>query len=374
MKSSEGDISKVDEDYMKQALRLARRGLGKTSPNPMVGAVIAKRNRVVGQGYHHYYGGKHAEIDAMENTREDLSGTTLYVTLEPCCHYGKTPPCVDAIINNKISRVIVGTLDPNPRVHGRGVAILRQHGIETKVGVLERECRSMNEAHFKYMTTGLPLVTAKFAQTLDGRIATSTGDSRWISSPASRQMAHKLRALNDAVMVGVGAVLADDPELTVRLVKGRNPTRIILDSRLRIPLGAKVLTDKESALTVIATTSGADAKKIEALRQMCIEVLVIQEDACGKVDLVHLLQVLGQRNISSVLVEGGSEVITSLLHQGLVDRLVAIVATKIMGKGIEAVGDLNITEVSQALKLVFTRIYRTGDDLVIEARLKREED
>ena len=209
----------------------------------------------------------------------------------------------------------------------------------------------------------------KFAQTLDGRIATSTGDSQWISSPASRRLAHKLRSLHDAVMVGVGTILADNPELTVRLVKGRNPTRVILDSRLRIPLEAKVLTNQESAPTIIATTSGADDKKLSALRQMGIEVLVIQEDERGEVDLGHLLEMLGQRNISSVLVEGGAETITSLLRLNLVDRLVAIVAPKIMGKGIEAVGELNITDVSQTLKLSFGKVYRSGEDLVIEARV-----
>ena len=232
----------LDEDYMKLALRLANKGLGKTSPNPMVGAVIVKDNRIIGQGYHHHFGGKHAEINAIESTTEDISGATMYVTLEPCCHYGKTPPCVEAIIKNDIGKVVIGILDPYPSMSGRSMEILRQHGIETKVGVLEEECRSLNEAYLKHIITGVPLVTVKFAQTLDGRIATSTGNSQWISSPASQRMAHKLRTTHDAVMVGAGTVLSDNPQLTVRLVKGRNPTRIILDSRLRIPLKAKVFT------------------------------------------------------------------------------------------------------------------------------------
>ncbi len=362
----------LDEEYMKQALRLARRGLGKTSPNPMVGAIIVKDKRIISQGYHHHYGGKHAEINAIENAKGDISGATLYVTLEPCCHYGKTPPCVDAIIRNNIGKVVMGTLDPNPKVNGRSIEILKRQGIETKVGVLEEECRSLNEAHFKYMTTGIPLVTVKFAQTLDGRIATSTGNSQWISSPASQRLAHKLRALNDAVMVGVGTILTDNPQLTVRLVKGRNPTRIILDSKLRIPLEAKVLMHQESTPTIIATTSSADDKKLSALRQMSIEVMVTQEDEHGEVDLSQLLRTLGQRNISSVLVEGGAETITSLLRLNLVDRLVVIVAPKIMGKGIEAVGELNIADVSQTLKLSFGRIYRSGEDLVIEAKARHD--
>jgi len=320
---------------MKQALKLARKGLGKTSPNPMVGAILVKENRVIGQGYHRRYGGNHAEINAFQSARESLNGATLFVTLEPCCYHGKTPPCVDAIIQNKIGKVVIGTLDPNPRVNGRSVAILNQHGIETKVGVLEAECRDLNEAHFKYMTTGLPLVTLKFAQTLDGRIATATGDSKWISSDKF----------------------------------GRNPTRVILDSKLRIPLEAKVVRSQEMAPTIIATTARANEKKLACLREAGIEVLLIQEDESGEVDLKHLLNLLGERGTSSVLVEGGAGVITSLLRHHLADKVIIAIAPKIMGKGIEAVGELNICEVSQALKLSFSKIYRVGEDLVIEARV-----
>ena len=359
----------LDEDYMKQALKLARKGLGKTSPNPMVGAVIVINDRIISQGYHQRYGGNHAEVNAFQNARENLNGATLYVTLEPCSYYGKTPPCVDAIIHNHIGRVIIGALDPNPQVNGRGVSILNQHGIETKVGVMEAECRDLNEAHFKFVTTGLPLVTLKFAQTLDGRIATATGDSRWISSDKFRRLAHQLRATHDAVMVGIDTVLADNPQLTVRLVKGRNPTRVILDSKLRIPLDAEVVKNKEVASTIIATTPHADEKKLSRLREMGIEVLVVKEDKNGEVDLRHLLSTLGKREISSVLVEGGAGVITSLLHQNLADKLVVAIAPKIMGKGIEAVGELNIREVSQTLKLSFRKVYKAAEDLVIEARI-----
>jgi len=358
----------IDEDYMKQALCLAKKGLGKTSPNPMVGALIVKNNQIIGKGYHKHFGGKHAEINAIENAREDISGATLYVTLEPCCYHGKTPPCVEAIIQNNIGNVIIGTLDPNPRVNGKSAAILRQQGIDTKAGVLEEECRSLNEAHFKYMAAGVPLVTVKFAQTLDGRIATSTGNSQWLSSPASQRFAHKLRALNDAIMVGVGTILTDNPQLTVRLARGRNPTRIVLDSKLRIPPDSKVLMNQESAPTIIAATSHANDERLSALRQMGIEALITQEDKRGEVDLGNLLKMLGQRGISSVLVEGGAQTITSLLRLNLVDRLVVIVAPKLMGKGIGAVGELNITDVSQTLKLSFSRTYRLGEDLIIEAR------
>jgi len=359
----------LDEDYMKQALKLARKGLGKTSPNPMVGAVIVKDDRIIGQGYHHYFGGKHAEVDALQSARENVAGSTIYVTLEPCCYYGKTPPCTEALIGNKIKRVVIGALDPNPQVNGKGVEILKKHGIKTKVGVLEEECRRLNEPHFKYITTGLPFVTLKFAQTLDGRIATATGKSQWLSSAKFRRLAHKLRATSDAVMVGIETVLADDPQLTVRLVRGRNPTRIILDSRLRIPLKAQVIKSRELAPAIIATTPQADEKNLSLLRSMGIEVLVVHEDEAGEVDLNQLLKTLGERGISSVLVEGGAGVITSLLRQNLADKVIIAVAPKIMGKGIEAVGELNIREVSQTLALSFNRIYRIGPDLVVEAKV-----
>ncbi len=359
----------IDEDYMKQALQLAYKGLGRTSPNPMVGAVIVNGDRIVGKGYHHHFGGNHAEVNAIQDARESIRGATLYVTLEPCCHYGKTPPCVEAIIRNNLGRVVIGTLDPNPLVSGKGMEILRRRGIETKVGVLESECRSLNEAHFKYMTTGIPLVTLKFAQTLDGRIATATGNSRWISSAESQRFAHKLRAINDAVMVGIGTILADDSQLSVRLVKGRNPTRVILDSELRIPLQAKVITHQEGITTIIAATARANKGKMVELGAMGIEVWVTQEDDSGWVDIKQLLKMLGQRGVSSVLVEGGSRVITSLLRQNLADKLVIIVAPRIIGRGIEAVGELNIADVNQALKISFQRMHRIGEDLVIEAKV-----
>ena len=207
-----------DEEYMKRALALARRGLGKVSPNPMVGAVIVKDGRIIGQGYHRWFGGKHAEVNAIENASGSTSGSTMYVTLEPCCHQGQTPPCSDAIIKNRIKKVVIGMLDPDKRVSGRSIDILREGGIECTVGILEDECRALNETYIKHRSTGLPFVTIKFAQTLDGRIASSTGHSRWISSPASRKVAHRLRARHDAILAGVGNILADDPELTTRLV------------------------------------------------------------------------------------------------------------------------------------------------------------
>jgi diaminohydroxyphosphoribosylaminopyrimidine deaminase/5-amino-6-(5-phosphoribosylamino)uracil reductase len=336
----------------------------------MVGAVIVKDDRIIGRGYHRHYGGNHAEINAIHNTREDINGSALYVNLEPCSHYGKTPPCLDAIIRHKIGRVVIGTLDPNPLVNGKSVPLLEQQGIRTTVGVLKNECRLLNEAHFKYFSTGFPLVTLKFAQSLDGRIATATGNSRWISSEKFRRLAHRLRDASDAVMVGVDTVLADDPQLTVRLVRGKNPVRVILDSRLRVPLEAVVIKSCEVAPTIIATTSRADAAKKSRLQDMGIEVLFIEESNEGEVDLKSLLGILGKKGITSLLVEGGAGVITSFLRRGLADKLVVAVTPRIIGKGIEAVGELGITEVGQALPLSFGKIYRAGEDLVVEARFR----
>jgi diaminohydroxyphosphoribosylaminopyrimidine deaminase/5-amino-6-(5-phosphoribosylamino)uracil reductase len=358
-----------DEDYMKLALRLARRGLGKTSPNPMVGVVIVKNDRIMGQGYHHCFGGKHAEIDAIDNAREDIAGTTMYITLEPCFHYGKTPPCVDRVIGCKPAKVVIGMQDPDARVSGKSIEKLKQNGIEVVVGVLEDRCRALNEAYVKHRSTGIPFVTVKFAQSLDGRIATASGNSRWISSPESLKLAHSLRATHDAIITGIGNILKDDPELTTRLVKGRSPVRIVLDSKLRIPPEAKVLRDQEKAPTIIATTPAADDEKLAALRERGINVIIVAADLTGGVDIVRLLTALGERDFTSVLVEGGSRVITSFLRRGLADRLVAIVAPKITGRGIETIGNLDIIDINEALKLTFERVYRSGVDIVAEARI-----
>jgi len=355
-----------DEQYMRQALRLARRGLGWVSPNPMVGAVIVKRGRVIARGYHHYFGGDHAEIDALKRAGESVRGATLYVTLEPCRHRGKTPPCTDAIIKNKIGRVVAGMLDPFPEMRGKSIELLEENGVKTTVGVLESDCRALNEVYLKWVTAGLPYVTVKWAQPLDGRIATAAGASRWISSPESLKLAHKLRATHDAILVGVNTVIKDDPELTTRLVKGRSPVRVILDSHLRIPLDARVLSGQEVAKTLVAATASPPVEKLPDLKKLGIEVLNIPPDSGGRVDLKELLITLARRQVSSLLVEGGAETITSFLRAGLADRIIAIIAPKIMGKGTEAVGELDIKDVSRALKLNFKRVYRSGGDIVVE--------
>jgi diaminohydroxyphosphoribosylaminopyrimidine deaminase/5-amino-6-(5-phosphoribosylamino)uracil reductase len=359
-----------DEIFMEKALILARRGMGKTSPNPMVGALVVKEGKILGKGYHRRYGGAHAELSALRNAKDDVKGASMYVTLEPCCHHGWTPPCVDAIIDAGIKRVVIGTADPNPRVNGKGTQILRDHGIQAKVGVLGERCRMLNEAYFKHIQTGIPFVTLKFAQSLDGRIATKTGHSQWISSPETLRLAHKLRAIHDAVLIGIGTVLADDPSLTVRLVKGRNPQRIIVDSRLRIALTAKVLNDEEVERTIIVATEGANRRKAQRLRNLGAEVLWAGKNQRGAVDMTDVLKQLGRMGITSVLVEGGAKVITSLIREGLADKIVLVVAPKLIGEGIEAVGNLGIYDLSEALRVSRMKMRRIGDDIVIEGYLE----
>ena len=356
---------------MEKALMLARRGLGKTSPNPMVGALVAKEGKILGAGYHRRYGGAHAEVTALRNAKGDVKGASMYVTLEPCCHHGWTPPCVDAIVGAGINRVVIGTPDPNPRVNGKGIQILRDSGIHVKVGVLGERCRELNEAYFKYIQTGIPFVTLKFAQSLDGRIATKTGNSRWISSPETLRLAHKLRSVHDGVLVGVGTVLVDDPSLTVRLVKGKNPQRVIVDGRLRIPLKAKVLNDEAVDKTTIVTTEGANRKKAQSLKHLGAEILWAAKNYRGEVDMNDLLEKLGRMGVTSVLVEGGSQIITSFLRERLADKIVLVVAPKLIGEGIEAVGNLEIRDLREALRISRMKTRRLGDDIVIEGYLQK---
>lgn len=364
-------VVKTDEFYMRRALRLARGGERRVSPNPMVGAVIVKNGRIIGEGFHACCGENHAEVNAIERAVEDPSGAQFYVTLEPCCHQGRTPPCVERLIAIRPARVIVGTTDPNPLVSGRGIAALGAHGIETKVGVLEASCLALNERFFTFMRTGRPFVTLKFAQTLDGRIATRTGHSRWISSPPSLRFAHELRSTHDAILVGVGTVINDDPELTVRHVRGRNPLRVILDSTLRVPPSSRVLSARGDARTLIATLGDADPEKRRRLERAGVEVLTVPPDETGRVSLPHLLGLLGERRISSVLIEGGAEVITRVLAARLADRLVVVVAPKIIGRGTEAVGDLGLDRMDQALLLTPRRLRRRGRDTIFEFTVEK---
>ena len=358
-----------DSYYMGIAIRLARRGAGKAGPNPMVGAVIVANGNIIGQGYHKKCGDHHAEINAINSAKKNIKGSTFYITLEPCSHYGRTPPCIDALIRENPGRVVVGSLDPNPEVNGKGIKILRSKGIKVDVGICESDCMQLNEHYFKFIKTGMPYITVKYAQTLDGRIATKSGDSQWISSEASRRYVHRLRSINQGIMVGAGTVVADNPQLTVRHVRGKNPFRIIVDSKLRIPIKSSVLTDANACLTIIATTSDAPAAKIAAVKKRGVEVWVVRKERDGRVGLRDLLKQLGKMEIMSVLIEGGSEIITSLLKSGLVDKMIIPIAPMIVGKGLEAIGDLNINKINKAIRFTSFKTMKKGDDIIFEGTM-----
>lgn len=361
-----------DNYYMRMAIRLARKGIGKTNPNPMVGAVIVRNGKIIGRGYHKKCGDYHAEINAINNVKGSIRGSTIYINLEPCSHYGRTPPCVDTLIKKGLKRVVVGTPDHNPEVNGKGIKILRSKGIKVDVGILDTECRQLNEHYFKFIKSGIPYVTAKYAQSLDGRIATKTGDSQWISSEASRKYVHFLRSTNDGIMVGAGTVIADNPQLTVRHVKGKNPLRIIVDSKLRIPIKSSVLTDDNPHQTIIATTSNIPARKITAIKKLGVEVLVVRKERNGKVSFSSLLKELGKKEIMSVLVEGGSGMITALLKVNLVDKMIIPISPRILGKGLEAIGDLNINKIKDAIKFSSFKTMKKGDDLIFEGTILKD--
>jgi diaminohydroxyphosphoribosylaminopyrimidine deaminase/5-amino-6-(5-phosphoribosylamino)uracil reductase len=293
------------------ALRLARRGLGRTSPNPAVGAVVVKGGKVISSGYHRLAGLPHAEIEALKSLdKKELRGATLYVTLEPCCHHGRTPPCTEAIIASGVKSVVVGALDPNPRVAGKGIRVLKAAGITVTNGVLEEDCASLNDWYAKYITTGLPYVTLKLASTLDGRIATASGESRWITGEEARRYVHRMRLKTDAVMVGASTVVKDDPELTVRHVRGRDPMKVIVDSTLRTPLGSKVFRSTAKGRAegdgglVIFTARGASKRKISMVRAAGAEVVTLPGTVDG-VSVRRVLKKLGEMEKATVLVEGG---------------------------------------------------------------------
>lgn len=360
----------IKETYMRHALMLAEKGRGRTSPNPVVGAVIVKDGKIIGEGWHKKCGENHAEVNAFENAKsrgQSVEGAEMYVTLEPCSHYGKTPPCAKAIIEHRIKKVYVGLLDPNPLVAGRGLKMLEDAGIQVESGVLEAECRRINEIFLKYITQKRPFVVLKTAMTLDGKIATYTGDARWVSSEASRQVVQKMRNSLTGIMAGIGTVLADDPQLTCRLADGRDPVRIIVDSKLSIPLGAKVLKDDNC---IIAATENCDAEK---RKQLGSKVLVTKARD-SRVDFVHLMELLGERGIDSILLEGGGCLNEAALRAGIVDRVVSFIAPKIIG-GKDAktpVEGQGFENMSQAMELEDIKVATIGGDLMIQGTLEHK--
>lgn len=360
----------LNEKYMRMAIELAKKGVGKVNPNPMVGAVIVKDEKVIGEGYHEEYGKAHAEVNAFSSLREESKGATLYVTLEPCSHYGKTPPCVDKIIENKIAKVVVGALDPNPLVAGRGIKKLKDAGIDVVTSVLEEECKKVNEVFMKYIVEKRPFVVLKTAMTLDGKISTPSGESKWITNEESRKEVHKLRNKLSAIMVGVNTVIKDNPELTCRLEGGRNPIRIIVDSKLRIPMESKVVIDK-LARTIVATTELANKDRVLDLKKLGVEVIIIKAKN-ERVDLQSLMVELGKLNIDSILLEGGSTLSFSALEDKIVDKIQAYIAPKIIGgeKSKTPVGGKGIEKLSNAIMLENMKVISVGTDFLIEGYLK----
>ncbi len=357
------------EAFMRAALRLAKKGLGRTSPNPAVGAVIVKGGRVIGKGFHRKAGLPHAEIEALGSAK-GVKGATLYVTLEPCCHFGRTPPCTEAIIGSGIKRVVIGAVDPNPLVRGKGIARLKSAGVAVTSGVLEDECRTLNEAYNHYIRTGLPFVTLKLASTLDGRIATSKGESQWITGVEARKFVHRMRSLNDAVMIGSGTALKDDPALTVRLIKGRNPIKALLDSAFKTPLSAKVFN---GGRVIVFTTRKAPKKKVEGARRLGAEVIVAPSSLKwgDGVDTGFVMKELGKREITSVLAEGGGRLAASLLRHGLVNRAAIFLSPKLLGAdALASVGALGLKRLKDATALKDIKVTNINRDILVEGYIK----
>lgn len=360
----------TDEAYMAMAIEEARKGMGLVNPNPMVGAIVVKDGQVVSTGYHASYGGDHAERMALKNCGEEVRGATLYVTLEPCCHMGKTPPCTQIILEKGITRVVVGSLDPNPKVAGGGIAVLKEAGIAVETGMLGEVCDAFYRPFFHYITTKRPYVLMKYAMTADGKIATESGASRWVSGEASRKQTQALRCELAGIMVGIGTVLADDPALTCRLSGGQNPLRIICDSQLRIPMESQIVTTAKSVPTVIAMVNGP-ADKVRALEAAGCEILKIAPRDAGGVDLQALMGILGSRGVDSILLEGGATLNASALKAGIVSAIRCYLAPKIFG-GIKApgpVGGQGVAVPDLAVPLELMDVHRIGGDLVIDWRM-----
>jgi diaminohydroxyphosphoribosylaminopyrimidine deaminase/5-amino-6-(5-phosphoribosylamino)uracil reductase len=360
--------SKDDEAFMRLALREARKGLGRTSPNPLVGAVVVSGGEIVGRGYHKKAGTPHAEVHALRDADKQAKDATIYVTLEPCNHTGRTPPCTQRIVESGIKRVVVGMVDPNPLVAGSGCDFLREKGIEVAGLVLEDECQAINRPFIKHITTGLPWVIMKAGCSLDGKLAAPDGRCAWITGSESRAEVHRIRDRVDAILVGVDTALNDDPSLTTRLPhkKGQDPTRVILDTRLRLTPTAKMLTLQSKANTLVFCGPGADAGKRKTLSDAGATIYEVGlKDS--RLDLNEVLKQLGTLQLNSVLVEGGSGVHTSFLQEGLVDQVSLFMAPLFLGKeSIPVVGELGITDVQKGKRFKLNRVKRFGDDVLVE--------
>ena len=358
---------------MRWAIALALEGAGRTSPNPMVGAVVVKGGRVIGEGYHARAGEPHAEVHALSRAGRRALGATLYVTLEPCCHEGRTPPCVGAIIAAGIREVVVGTRDPNPRVDGRGIRALRRAGVSVVEGVLEESCREMNEPYNRFITSGVPFVVAKVGLSLDGKIAAASGESKWITNEQCRAYVHRMRAGADAVIVGAGTVRRDDPRLDARVPgrAGRQPRAIVVDEALRTPRSAKIFKRRPGEL-IVATTRRAPKAMLKFVEDMGHEAIVCRADPRGRVLVPHLMKELGKRGVTFAILEGGGLLFAEFFRRGLVDRVVACVAPKLIGgEGIDFLPGLSVKNLSSAFALEDVSVKIMGDNVVIEGKVGR---
>ena len=385
-----------DSLYMDRAIELAKRGIGRVNPNPLVGALIVKEGRIIGEGWHEYYGGLHAERNALKNCTENTAGATMYVTLEPCCHYGKTPPCTEALIENGIARVVTGMKDPNPLVAGKGIRILENAGIEVISGINEEKIRKLNRVFIKYITTGMPWVLMKTAMTLDGKTATACGDSKWVSSEESRKLVHKIRNACMGIIAGSGTVLADNPMLNCRLARNetpsgeepRQPVRIIISSQAKIPAESAIVRTAKQYRTILAHTDIADAAYLDALRASGIETVLCPDgyrltdtrhdmhgDAGHGVDLHYLMEYLGKSGIDSVLLEGGGTLNSSFLSEGLVDEIWTFVAPKIAGgkNAPSPVGGEGVALMKDAILLDDITMEKSGNDILIKGICKKQD-
>lgn len=358
-----------DKDYMKMVIELAKNGMGFVSPNPLVGAIIVKNGKIISKGYHKRYGHVHAEVDAINKASESLKGASLYVNLEPCSHYGSQPPCSKRIIEEGISKVIIGCQDPNPLVSGKGIKELKDNNVEVVSGVLEEECLELNKIFFHYITHKRPYVALKYAMSLDGKIACYTGDSKWISSEVSRKHSHGLRHRYKAIMAGIGTVLSDDPMLNSRIENSQDPIRIICDSKLRTPLDSKIVKSAKDIKTIIATTV-KDTNSYKAYIDKSCEILPIREKN-KKLDLNDLMDKLGQLKIDSLLVEGGSSLNGSLLEEKLINKVYAYIGPKLIGgsKAKNPIGGLGMATIEEALTLKNMKITNLACDFLIEGEV-----
>ena len=361
----------VDIKYMARALELAKKGIGSVNPNPLVGSVIVKNDKIIGEGYHQEYGGPHAEVNAFTSLKQSSIGATMYVTLEPCSHYGKTPPCVDAVIQSGVTRVVIASLDPNPLVAGRSITKMQEVGIDVEVGVLKEECDELNAPFFHYITTKTPYAVMKYAMTSDGKIATHTGESRWITGEAARKKVHEDRHLYSAIMVGVGTVIADDPMLDCRIEGGKNPIRIICDTTLRTPVGSRIIKTAKQIPTILITAC-TDARRCQQyIDSGCrvIKVPLIDD----QLDLQTAMKILAEEGIDSILLEGGGTLNASALEAGIVNKVQTYIAPKLFG-GASAptpIAGLGVNHPEQAYMLKKRKITLLGEDILIESEVAK---